>query len=172
MSLDGEKEDTSISTPKKTVGHYSYELQKKKDEKINPIDLQREIHKGHSSDDSFENQVRIAIERGHKIYESPFYVVVLFKKERLLQNVVRQYFLPTQKCPTPQYDQVVYYCHPEKDQVEMLWVVPDIHTVHTLPLLEDALTPEQVDLLINIKKFQAGDLDKLADRLEKEKFLN
>ena len=48
----------------KTVGQWSYELQQKKDEKINPIDLQQAIHSGNSSEDSYENQIRLVVERG------------------------------------------------------------------------------------------------------------
>lgn len=150
---------------KKSVGEYSYELQQKPDEKINPIELQREIHKGNSSEDSFENQVRIAVERGQKDFEGDFYVVVLFKKERLLKNVVRQYFFPRQSCPTPEYDQIVYRYLRKSHELKFQWVIPDKQSTIDLPLMKSHLPPEQQQLVKFAEDFNSGKLDKLCEQL-------
>jgi hypothetical protein len=155
------------SKKEKTVGQYSYELQQKTDEKINPIDLQREIHKGNDSEDSFENQVRIAVKRGEEQLDGDFYIVVLFKKERIMHNVVRQYFFPRKSCPTPEYDQVVYKYFRKEERLEMLWVVPDKQTTHSLPLISKDLTHEQRDLIAYASAFTSGELDKLCAKLNK-----
>lgn len=156
------------SSPKKTVGAYAYELQQKEDPKINPIDLQREIHKGNSSEDSFESQVRLAVERGEEEMSHDFYVVVLFKKERLLKNVVRQYFFPRETCPTPEYDQVVYHYFPKDQKLEMLWVVPDKQSTLTLPFMEARIPPDQQELIGFVKDFNSGKLDQISERLNEE----
>ena len=153
------------ASPKKSVGEYSYELQQKPDEKINPIELQREIHKGNSSDDSFENQVRIAVERGEKDFDGDFYVVVLFKKERLLKNVVRQYFFPRQSCPTPEYDQIVYQYLRKSRELKFQWVIPDKQSTIDLPLMKSKLPPEQQQLVKFAEDFNSGKLDRLCERL-------
>ena len=152
-------------SPKKSIGEYSYELQQKPDEKINPIDLQREIHKGNSNEDSFENQVRIAVERGEKDFDGDFYVVVLFKKERLLKNVVRQYFFPRQSCPTPEYDQIVYLYMRNPQELKFLWVVPDKKSTIELPLMKSQLPREQQELIKFSEDFNSGRLDKLCENL-------
>ena len=151
--------------PKKSVGAYSYELQQKPDEKINPIDLQRQIHKGNTNEDSFENQVRIAVERGEEDFEGDFYVIVLFKKERLLKNVVRQYFFPRQSCPTPEYDQIVYQYKRKSQELKFLWVVPDKQSTIDLPLMKFQLPAEQQELVRFAEDFNTGKLDQLCERL-------
>lgn len=154
----------------KTVGLYSYELSQKKDDKINPIDLQREIHKGNESDDSYENQVRIAIMRGCQRYEGDFFVVVLFKKERLLQNVVRQYFIDRKSCPLPQYDQVVYRFDRNKGDISFIWVIPDKSSCSALLLNRHLVPLEEMHLLKYIDDFNSGDLDLLSTRINNEMF--
>lgn len=153
----------------KTVGQYSYELQKKTDEKINPIDMQQAIHKGNTNEDSFENQVRIAVQRGEKEFDGDFFVVVLFKKERLLRNVVRQYFFPRKNCPRPDYDQVVYHYKRHPDRLEFLWVVPDQAATVELPQIKSLLPDEQKELLMMVDKFNSGELDKLCATLNNKK---
>lgn len=155
------------TSPKKTVGAFSYELQQRPDEKINPIDLQREIHKGNSDEDSFENQVRIAVKRGEEDFEGNFYVVVLFKKERLLKNVVRQYFFPRNSCPTPEYDQIVYHYFPKEEKLEFLWVIPDKQSTIDLPLMGKELPDEQQELVQFARDFNSGKLDRLCEKLNK-----
>ncbi len=164
LSFDGKGGSMSISHKKK-VGEFSYELQQKKDEKINPIDLQRQIHKGNSNEDSFENQIRIAVERGEKELPKDFLVVVLFKKERIMKNVVRQYFFPRISCPTPEYDQIVYKYTRKNQQLEFIWVVPDKQSTIDLPLMGKELPPEQQELVQFARDFNSGALDRLCNVL-------
>lgn len=166
MSKSSEK---PLQEPKKEpVGKYAYELQKKTDEKINPIDMQETIHKGNKGEDSFENQVRIAVERGEKEFEGDFYIVVLFKKERLLHNVVRQYFFPRKSCPLPEFDQVVYKFHRNSGTLDFLWVVPDQAATVELPKIRALLPLEQQGLLEHIEAFNSGKLDALCASLNNE----
>lgn len=165
MSTLHKKAKKMSSLPKKTVGAYSYELQQKSDEKINPIDLQREIHKGNSNDDSYENQVLIAVNSGKSHYKGDFFVVVLFKKERLLKGVIRQYFFHRESCPTPEYDQVVYHYFPKDQKLEFVWVVPDKQSVIDFCLMGNALPPEHQQLVQFARDFNSGELDKKSDRL-------
>ena len=153
---------------KKTVGAEALELQTKKDEKIDPIELQRAVHEGNSSEDSFEHQVFLALQKGRASFDKDFYVVVLFKKERLLHNVVRQYFFPRISCPTPEYDQVVYKYHRERDELEFLWVVPDKQSCKELPLNGHLLPLDQQDLVQYAKDFNDGTLDKKCALLNGE----
>ncbi len=158
---------TSISSEKK-IGMYATELQQK-DEKINPVDLQKTIHKGNQSEDSFENQIFECIERGIKMFEHDFYIVVLFKKERLLQNVVRQYFIPRRSCPTPEFDQVVYKYHYIPHDLEFIWVVPDQETCMNIGAFDMCLPGEQQSLIKFAQMFKNGDLDRKCAALNGEK---
>jgi len=149
----------------KTAGEHSFDLQKKADDKINSIDLQREIHKGNREDISFEDQVRIAVENGKEDFEGDFFPVVLFKRERLLKNIIRQYFFTRQSCPTPEYDQVVYKYFRKEHKLDFLWVVPDKQTVIDMCMIGDSFPKEHQDLVSFAKDFNTGELDKLCDRL-------
>lgn len=150
---------------KKTVGACALELQAKGDEKINPIDMQRAMHAKGNGSASFDDQVRTAVDRGKSQFEGDFFVVVLFKKERLLKNVVRQYFFPRKSCPTPEYDQVIYKYFRKDEKIDFLWVIPDKQTVIDMVLIGDRLPKDQQDLVKFAVDFNSGELDKLRDRL-------
>lgn len=102
-----------------TIGKISLDLQSKGTMDTDAIELQREIHKGSNSEKSFDEEVWAAVDRGRKDsnIDGIFYVVVLFKKERALQNIIRQYFFYRQSCPTPEFDQTVYCYRPKTDSL-------------------------------------------------------
>lgn len=150
------------------MGQVSLELAAKGDQKINPIDLQRAVHQGNRADDSWENQVLNALNRGKVFYQDDFFLVVLFKKERLLPNVVRQYFFHRASCPTPEYDQTVYKYHRKEDKLEFIWVVPSQEHCIMLPLNRHLLPLDQHILLEFIDRFNSGSLDQMAKQLNGE----
>ena len=90
----------SLESQEKTVGSIALE-KLKRPEDHNSIDLQQEIHKGYASEKSYEEEIWDCVDRGLKdpSIEGDFYVVVLVKKERLLQNIIRNYFLYRKSCP-------------------------------------------------------------------------
>jgi len=156
----------------KTVGEESLKLWEKSQGEEGPdaIELQREIHKGSNSEKSYEEEVWEAVDRGKRDseVEGDFYIVVLFKKERHLTNIMRQMFFYRQSCPTPQYDQTVYKYHRDDDELEFLWVVPNNSACVFFPRIGDALPPDQRWLLSFVEKFNNGELDKLSQKLNKE----
>lgn len=72
----------------------------------------------------FEDNILESIERGKKTFPHDFYIVVETKKEPKMKNVLRNYFIIRQSCPTPQYDNSVYKYHATTEQCEFLWVLP------------------------------------------------
>jgi hypothetical protein len=85
----------------------------------------------HSAEEQMREQLNLyesnmfeAIERGKKLYPKDFYIVVETKKEPKMKNVIRNYFIPRQSCPTPQYDEAVYQYNHLSDSCEFLWVLP------------------------------------------------
>jgi len=57
----------------------------------------------------FDKHMHETIDRLKKDWPSQdFYIVVITKKERLMTNVLRNYFLGRLSCPTPDYDPVGY----------------------------------------------------------------
>jgi hypothetical protein len=151
--------------PKETVGAASSRLSSKPDENVSPIDMQREMH----SEGRYEENLWEAAKRGLSQFgRRKFYLVVLFKKERLMHNVVRQYFLPRLSCPTPQYDQTVYSYDPADDQICYLWTVPDKETTKILAQGGPELPFELLELASYARDFVLGKLDRRCAELNGE----
>lgn len=153
----------------KTVGEQALEAQKN-DVQTDYIELQKEIHRGSNSEKSYEEEVWEAVDRGRKDAAMPydFFVVVLFKKERHLPNIVRQYFFYRASCPTPQYDQTVYLYEKAKDSLTFMWCVPNNATVLNLTLKHKELPPDQQWLAEMCKAFTKGELDKWSEHLNQK----
>lgn len=159
-----------LNVPSKTIGQHQFAILSKSHDKINPIELQRDIHQGSNSERSYEEEVYDACERGKNDarIEGDFYIVVLFKKERFLTTTVRQYFFYRQSCPTPQYDQTVYRYDRNSDKIEYLWTVPDKETCETLPFDKHLVPKDHQLLVVMTESFNNGDLDKYAMKLNGE----
>lgn len=145
-----------------TVGKISAELSQKTPETRDPIELEREMHK------DYENHIYQCIERYKKEFPGDFYLVVITKKERLMQNVLRNLFTARLSCPTPDYDQAVYKYHRKDDLLEFLWVVPakDICEYFREHALEVA--PQERALRDMVLEFYDNTLLNLAKKLNGE----
>lgn len=156
---------------KETVGEASYRLRSQEDEKINPIELQREMQKGNNPDDSYESNLLEVIDRGKKAYDGKkFFVVVLFQKDRLMKNVVRAKFLHRMSCPTPSFDQTVYSYDPKSDDLVYHWSIPEPSTVNFFFYSGGTETPEYRELAQFCRDFLNGDLDKRCAMLNGEAY--
>jgi len=169
MKKEKTTKTSSLQSPSaKTVGEESLRLSAIED-KNEVVEVQREILKGSNSKKSFLENVQEAAERGasNPNIEYPFYVVVITKKERLLQNVIRPYYLYRQSCPTPEYDQTVYQVT-KGNNLEYLWTIPDLNTCVYLSENECNLTKDHNLMLSMLEAFNNGDLLKWAKKLNKE----
>lgn len=151
-----------MSENKETVGKIARDLMMKEPETRSPIDIQREVHK------EFESNLIEAAERGKKEVVGDFYLVVITKKERLLENVLRNYFYFRRSCPTPEWDQTVYKYHRSADHIEFLWTVPSRDTC-AIMLQNKAYVPaEERELLNFVVQYEDGTLFRLAKKLNGE----
>ena len=80
---------------KETIGKISRDLLITSPNTADAIELEQEMHK------DYEQNIHDAVNRFKKESVDDFYVVVETKKERLMQNVIRNYFIPRISCPTP-----------------------------------------------------------------------
>ena len=103
---------------KHTVGEEAVKRLLNPDTKQGIIDTQRE------ADKEYFEEIKKCVE-SHKAWDEPYYIVTIHKKERLLENVVRRYFLARQSLPTPQWDQTVWRYNPKNGDLRFLWVLPD-----------------------------------------------
>lgn len=148
----------------KTVGEASLDLRKKDvGSTPTPTEQMRE------NLTEYEQNVFECAERNKSTFNDDFYVVVLTKKEKLMPNVLRHYYLGRRSCPKPNYDQIVYKYTFKDDKLELLWVIPDRLTCIEFKKYSASIDPSQWELLSNILKFSDGSLFKLAKELNGEK---
>lgn len=147
---------------KETVGKKSLELAQKEPESRDPVEIQRSMLR------DFLKHLEETINEGARIYPGDFFVLIITKRERLMQNVFRNYFFHRSSCPTPDYDQTVYRYIKKDNAVEYLWTIPDRETA--LMLKENALSvvESEKQLLYFVLAFADGDLFKLAKKLNGE----
>jgi len=82
--------------------------------------------------DSYVAQVQECIDRNAPKYESPFYLVVLHKKEQWAMNVLRNWFVARQSKPTmkdmwamfPNFMHTVYEADKNNGELKLLWSLP------------------------------------------------
>ena len=149
-------------TKKKTVGAIASELQLKTPDTRDPIEIQREVHK------DYIDNLKIAVDRGLLTMKHDFYVTVIVKKEKLLENVLRNYFAERSTCPTPDYDQSVYKYHYDSGNLEYLWTIPDIQTCEVFLRNVHHIVPEEKLLLEFVINFYNGELMTLCRKLNGE----
>ncbi len=147
-----------------TIGKISSDLLLKADDKHTVIDQTRENLK------EFEKEFMICLERGKKLYshQNQFFIEVQIKKEKLMENVQRNYFIPKIACPTPTWDQHVYLYRFIDDSIEYIWSVPDRDTCQYMTDHALQIPPEERQLLQFVLDFRAGDLDQRARDLNGE----
>lgn len=149
---------------RETVGKISRDLLINADKPISPIEYEREMHK------DYEKNVWECATRCSKEFpaNSNFYVIVTTKKEKLMENVIRNYFFGRQSCPTPEFDQTVYKYRREDEDLEFMWVLPSKDTCELFYVNAVSIVEEEKELRDHIINFYNGDLLRLSKRLNKE----
>jgi hypothetical protein len=145
-----------------TIGSLAYQALQKDPESRDPIELQRELQK------NYIDELIQCTETTKKQSRGDFYIVVITKRERLLQPVLRNYFVPRTTCPTPDYDQTVYKYNKQDDCIEYLWCIPDKETCLTFKENALQIVPNERHLLKHILDFADGTLFALCKKLNKE----
>lgn len=143
---------------KETVGKVARDLMLKDEPSHSPIDYEREMHK------DYEKNIQECIARGKKDFPGNFYVLVITKKERLMQNVIRNYFMARQSCPTPEWDQTVYFYDRKNDVLQFLWVIPAKDVCEHLKDNALQVAPEEKGLLEFVLSYYDGTLFQLAKK--------
>lgn len=148
---------------KPTVGKVATDLQQKQNENTHSAAEQMAEQLSDYDKNIFE-----CVETAKKHYPTDFFVVVLTKKEKLLSNVIRNYFYARLTCPTPDYDQAVYFYNHTDDAIDFIWVIPSRETCHLLRDNALLVSPEERQLLTFVLEFADGTLYKLAKKLNGE----
>jgi len=148
---------------KPTVGSFATDLMLKTPEITNVIEQM------YANLTDYEKNIKECVETHRKGYGKDFFVIVINKKEALMHNVMRNYFIGALAAPTPTYDQTVYKYHYIADELEFLWVIPDRDTCFNLLRDKDLVVPSERPLLEYIIKFRDGTLLKECMKHNNEK---
>lgn len=137
-----------------TVGKAALDLLKKPSCEQGVLDTSREMLKGY-----FDNLI-LAVESGRKQFgeDKPFYICVQTRRERLLENVIRNQFYCRQTRPAPAYDLALYWYDPKDENLQFVWCIPDPQTVETLIENQSYVPQEEQMLVWFCKCFKDGTL--------------
>lgn len=103
--------------------------------------------------------------------DKDFFIAVLTKREKLLPNVIRNYFIARSTCPTPDYDQAVWHYKKEFDDVGFIWCIPSKPFCEYLLTDGYTLEPEYFELLQTVYDFRDGKLMEKAIEFNNENVL-
>jgi len=137
-----------------TVGQEAYKRLLNPDSKQGIIDTQREIDK------QYFQQIEECVKnhKGKLGFTGDFFVTVISKKERVMENVVRRYFIARESLPTPNYDQTVWRFNQKAGDLQYLWTVPDHNTCQEM-FNNPMIVPESEDWLLQmVQLFMTGRL--------------
>ena len=129
----------------------------------------------HSAEDQMREQLTDydmhlydCAEKCKQSFSGDSYIVVITKKERLMQNVIRNYFTGRQTCPTPEWDQVVYQYRRSSDDIIFLWAIPAKDICEWMMENPWLLATEEKELYSFVSQFYDGTLLLKAKQLNKE----
>jgi len=151
-----------MSEKKDTVGKIALEILGKEEHNPDVVGQQREMLQ------DYEKNVMQAVQNGTEQFNGDFYVVVSTKQEKLLKNIIRNYFFPRESCPSPQHDQVVYKYRAREQRIELLWVVPGREACEIFRNDPLGVPAEERDLLMDVLSFYDGSLLKKCMTLNGE----
>jgi hypothetical protein len=146
----------------KTVGAIAKELMEKDQDKYDLVEMQRAMQ------EDWNKNIRLALEDGKKNFERNFYIVIETKRERIMENVIRNYFLTRESCPSPNYDQTVFRYLSKEEMLEFLWVLPCKDACLNMKDHALEIDKEERDLLHFVLDFYDGVLEKRAMLLNNE----
>lgn len=148
---------------RETVGKVATGLLQKSSDPVSVIDQTQE------SLTDYEKNLTECLEKAKKELTGDFYIVVLTKREQLLQNVIRNYFFPRLSCPTPDWDQAVYKYKRLDDNLVFMWVIPAREFCEYIGQYAHLIDRNEHDLVKFVLAFNDGTLMRLAKELNGEK---
>jgi hypothetical protein len=141
---------------RETVGKIASELM------VKPVESETPFEQMSEQLSDWDKNIFECVERCKKYYAGDFYVVVITKKEKLMNNVIRNYFLGTIACPTPTWDQTVFAFNRSDESIDFLWTVPDKATCLVFSQYRTMVHPSEHQLLKFVLDFEDGTLLDIA----------
>lgn len=134
------------------VGKAAYSLLQKKPEKIGVVDMQREMQK------STLKEINEIIDT-HKDYAPEYFIHVMYQKDRVIPNLIRQKFIVRRTRPSPYYDTSLFSFDNRTNDLKYHWTIPDQDTCEYMLINESSLSSDEKQLLSFVKQFCDGKLE-------------
>lgn len=148
---------------RETVGKISSDLI------VKPLETNSAIEQMREQLSDYDKNVEECVNRCKKDFPGDFYVLVITKREKLMQNVIRNYFYGRLSCPTPDWDQTVYKYKRINDEIIFMWVIPSKQACEEITINKHLIPLEEYKLLEYVMAFNDGTLLRLAKDLNGEK---
>lgn len=148
----------NVVNERETVGKLSSDLI------VKPVEAENSYEQMTEQLSDWDKNIFECVDRCKKEYPGDFYIVVITKKEKLMQNVIRNYFLGTFSCPTPTWDQTVYAYNRSDESIDFLWTVPDKATCFVFSNYKTLVAPSEHQLLKFVLDFEDGTLLEIAKK--------
>jgi len=143
---------------RETVGKVSSDLI------VKPVEAENSYEQMTEQLSDWDKNIYECVNRCKIDYPGDFYVVVITKKEKLMQNVIRNYFFGTNSCPTPTWDQTVFAYNRSDESIDFLWTIPDKITCMTFKWYPKLVPAEEYQLLKFVLEFEDGTLLEIAKK--------
>lgn len=165
---------------KKTVGQIAHELLKQAPAILDP----REIQQAQEVD--YKKNLEFAVQHARKKvscaglpkhdkcgdnlpFEGDFFIEVISITDTIMQNVIKNHFVPRHTCPTPCFDQTVYKFDSNREDITYIWTVPDRDICYEFIHNPTQVHPSEKELAKMIYMYFNGELLKLAKKFNGEK---
>lgn len=116
----------------------------------------------------YEKDFLSCLADGKQKFGTDFYIVAIFKREKLLTRITRITFVARRSCPTPHFDEGVYRYTYKDDRIQFLWVLPDIEVANYLINNYLMLDPVERQVADFVLKYLDNDLLYTAMKLNNE----
>jgi hypothetical protein len=150
-----------------TVGSQLLNIASRQLDKMSAVDAWKA-----KEQDYLKNLIECA-EINRKKFDGDFYILTTVKNEPIFNKylpmpVLREYYIALRDCPTPNYDQNLYFYNSKLEQIEFVWTVPDRDTSKYLFDNKEIIDESEKQLLRFVMDYADGTLFRLMKKFNGE----
>lgn len=145
------------------IGKIAEEVAQKVDEKQPDV-----IEQTAENLTDYEKNIFKCFETHKDKFDGDFYIVVSTKADRILKNIMINYFSARKTCPSPNFDQTVYIYKRHDDLIDLVWTIPAPNVCIYLKQNALKLPKDHQEIIKFVLDFEDGTLLQKAKTLNKE----
>lgn len=152
MTLDLSKIDWNSEYNRPTLGKIITDIRSMQPEKRSVVEIAEE------QTQNYIPELVAITEQGKKETNTNFYILINLRISPLTPEMYEFKREIKLTCPTPNYDQTLFFYNREADRIEYVWSIPDRYTCHYMLYYKDQIPVNEHELLNYVIKFANGDL--------------